>query len=223
MMRKCLSALFAICLIPFGAAASDEIGYFGSTPRNGGMQSAGGENNAAGSSPLKGYLALKGGYSRSDTDGSDYNRAMLGFAVGAYAMPQVRAELEVMFNERIRDNSVFGSYSQDTAGFLANLYYDFGTGKVRPYVGAGFGFSVFKDKASGVVRGLFGRYGYIEKSETELGFAGALHAGVSAELSRSVALDAGVRYTYMYRPETDLFDSYDSSVFSGLVSFRFNF
>lgn len=215
-MKHLLTAL-AFCLLPFGAYAQ-EAKASADTGRETSHLSA--QKPEGISRP---YFALRGGYSRSDTDGSDYNRAMLGFAVGAYAMPQVRAELEVMFNERIRDNSVFGSYSQDTAGFLANLYYDFGTGKVRPYVGAGFGFSVFKDKASGVVRGLFGRYGYIEKSETELGFAGALHAGVSAELSRSVALDAGVRYTYMYRPETDLFDSYDSSVFSGLVSLRFNF
>ena len=221
-MRKCLSALFAICLIPFGAAASDEIGYFGSTSRNGGMQYAGGENNAAGSSPLKGYLALKGGYSRSDVDGTDYNRAMLGFAVGAYAMPQVRAELEVMFNERIRDGFFLSSYTQDTTGVLANVYYDFDKGKIKPYIGAGLGFSVFKDKSSGV-ECFYRRCYYVERNETELGFAGALHAGVSAELSRSVALDAGVRYTYMYRPETDLFDSYDSSVFSGLVSLRFNF
>ena len=194
---------FALCLASFNAYAQQ-------TPQTAPERQPTVHHNA--------YVALKGGISKVDVDGDDYDLGTYGIAAGAYINPNMRAEVEAMFYEKIDEQDFFGSYKHETASLSANVFYDFGKDAVKPYFGAGVGMAFLKDKAS-----FDSGYWLYNVNESEVGFLGSLHAGVSAEVHKNVILDAGLRYTYMYKPEGTYFDSYDTSVFSALASLRFAF
>lgn len=167
---------------------------------------------------IRPYVALKGGVSRLDVDGGDFDLGTFGGAVGVYLRPNVRAEIEALYYEKAEEYTFFSSVERETASVTANVYYDFGQGSIRSYVGAGFGFAFFKDEVS-----LNTRYWLINTEENGVGATAALHAGVSADVGENAALDIGLRYSYMYKPEGTYIDSYNASAFSALASFRFAF
>lgn len=204
---KIIPASLILCLLSFTAVAQEADSFDDQSEVSSGIEN------------LKVYLALKGGVSKFDLDGLDYNKlGTYGAAIGVRINPQVRVEFEALSYETIKDSSFSASLKHETLSLMGHLLYDIGNGKIRPYVGAGVGFAVMYDKKTSV-RSPY----YIEVKETVSGFAAALQAGVSAELSEKAALDVGARYTYMYRPEGDWISSYDTNVFTGLVSLRFNF
>ena len=163
---------------------------------------------------LEKYVSVKGGYTRADS----YETGAFGAAAGVRVTSAVRAELEGMYYEKISEPSVFGTFDHKTATVMGHLYYDMGNASLRPYVGIGTGVAVIYDEKLSK----FGS-GFVKNTETATGFAAAVQIGASAKLSENVSVDAGMRYTYMYRPESDTFDSYQIVAFSGLLSLRFAF
>lgn len=110
----------------------------------------------------------------------------LGGAIG-YAYPSgLRLEGELAYTKNDIDTQGLGVDADVSAvaGF-ANVYYDFGKGKVRPFVGAGIGYAQGEASASA---------GGFTLSTDGSGVAYQLRAGVSFATSENVAWDIGYRY-----------------------------
>jgi opacity protein-like surface antigen len=132
--------------------------------------------------------------------GDNDNAVDVGGGVGYQFNPYLRSDLRVDWSGNY--NVAPGADANITT-VLGNLYLDIPTGSMfTPYVGAGAGYGWATVDGGG--------------SGDKSGFAYSLMAGVSVDLSESVALDAG----YRYREILDGNDPMDHSVLGGI---RFKF
>jgi opacity protein-like surface antigen len=110
--------------------------------------------------------------------------------------------------------------------FLANAYVDLGTWWcITPYVGAGIGtsrvtISGFRDDGIALVPGSTVSTAYADDA-SKWNFAWALHAGLSYNVSKSMAIDFGYRYTDLGNGTTGATRAFDGS-FSNGGPFTFN-
>jgi len=134
-------------------------------------------------------------------------------------MQGLRVEAEVAYRENqvdgvwasdtgITDNGPL-DYDHSTLSVMANVWYDFSLGNVRPYVGGGIGW------AETDLDGAFvsGKDPVIDRSED--GFAWQLGAGVNFDISPNVQL--GLGYRYFEGPDVRIGSAFSGNAASGDV------
>jgi opacity protein-like surface antigen len=142
-----------------------------------------------------------------------------GAGVGYVWGPALRTDLTVdlhsimlaKFNGTATYNAGANSVSvQDKSRWmstilLANAYYDFRTGTpFTPYLGGGVGFAVNQlTRESNATDSASGATSFGGRS-TQVQFAAAAMAGLTYEISSSVALDVNYRFLYVGGPDVDL-------------------
>lgn len=108
----------------------------------------------------------------------------------------------------------------DSWVILANLYTDLGHyNGLTPYVGFGLGaainrFSNGYQESGGVATGSYG----IFASDTRTNFAGAIHAGLSYDITSQLTLDAGYRWLWLGKASTGDKTCYGGSCGSGTAT-----
>jgi opacity protein-like surface antigen len=131
--------------------------------------------------------------------GDDDNALTVGAGIGYQFNPYLRSDLRVDWSGNY---SVAPGADLDMTTVLGNMYVDIPTGSMfTPYVGAGVGYG----------------WASIDGGEDKNGLTYSLMAGVSVDLSESIALDAGYRYREIIDSGED---PKDHSVLGGI---RFKF
>ena len=169
------------------------------------------------------YIRVDGAYAQHDTpvmveNGVDTlinpdldSTWSVGGGIGMYFTPGIRGDLtyERRFEadaEGTLDhagNAFSGvrKFGLESDLFMANLYYDFNPGgRINPYIGVGLG-AVRHKTTEGTVETCGCTTGTIEEAE-KWSAAGALMAGVSANLRSRLHLDMGYRFLYLGHAET---------------------
>ncbi|MEE8515291.1 MAG: outer membrane beta-barrel protein [Alphaproteobacteria bacterium] len=158
--------------------------------------------------PPGGYASMSGGINLtndSDITGTGINLTAdfdngwgLAGAVGYKYPSGLRLEGEISF----RDNEVdsvsgvtTGSGDVSSFGFMANVLYDFGNGKIVPYIGAGIGLAHVSFDAISPVGG-----SVVDDSDTVFAYQGI--AGLAVPLNDLVALSLDYRYFATADPDT---------------------
>jgi opacity protein-like surface antigen len=143
---------------------------------------------------------LRGDLGWSFLDWSDTDSAFdVGAGVGYQFTDYLRSDLRVDWSG---DYDVGDGANASLTTVLGNMYFDWENDSAfTPYVGAGVG------------------YGWVDADDglSDDGFTYALMAGVSVDMSQSVALDVGYRYREL------MINGEDPSDHSALAGIRFKF
>jgi opacity protein-like surface antigen len=142
-----------------------------------------------------------------NTGDDDNNTGFLGVAVGRQIFGNFRADLELTLRAdySVTTNSFpgppgpitfFYKTSVEAHTLMLNLWYDFPLReKWNLYVGAGVGIARIELETNDLV---------VRGSDSETNFAFQLSGGVSYDLLKNLAIEAGYRYVNMGDAETDL-------------------
>ncbi len=172
-MRSAILAAVAALMLPSLALAQMPPGYYASM--------ASGLNATADSDITGTGIAL--------TTDFDHGWGLAG-AVGYKYRSGLRVEGEISYRDNEAD-SVGGSAASSgdvtSFGFMANVLYDFGNGKIVPYIGAGIGLARVSFDAISPVGG-----STVDDSDTVFAYQGI--AGVAMPLNDLVALSLDYRY-----------------------------
>ena len=114
--------------------------------------------------------------------------------VGA-KIDQFRVGLEGYYNDKMKDNLMgIVPVESETKGFFLNGYWDVpfdGVNELKPYVGAGIGYSWLKETAK------LSGFGFPNESAKDKGFGWNVGFGVGYALNENIDLTLGYRYEYL--------------------------
>lgn len=131
----------------------------------------------------------------------------IGYSLAKMVTPGLRVEVEVGYRENAVDGDWASSdggadaglieYDHSALSVMANVWYDFDVGGVRPYVGGGIGWADVE------VDGNFLSGDVPAFSYSDDGFAWQAGGGINFDVSPNMQL--GVGYRYFQGPEVTLF------------------
>lgn len=159
----------------------------------------------------------------SDGDAGWLVAGAVGYSL-AQVTPGLRAEVEVAY----RDNQVDGVFSSSDGGaattgtldydhsalsVMANVWYDFDVGGIRPYIGGGLGWADVEADGTYLTALLVAT----PFSVSDSGFAWQAGAGVNFQVAPSMQL--GVGYRYFSGPEVRLLPPIATNTASGELDY----
>lgn len=139
------------------------------------------------------YLAFAGGLTHADSDKSPTFDGEVFFqdgwtgssSLGAHLTDHVRAEFELAAHQNSLDHISSGPFSMEINGDLtvytglAKIAYDFGDGRLRPYVAVGLGLANFHVEVTPPTG---------NGSDSDIALAGTLEAGMNYALTANAEL-----------------------------------
>jgi opacity protein-like surface antigen len=163
-------------------------------------------DSADGSDAFNDWTSTKLGSSASVALGVGYqfNSYLRGDLTAEYRSKAKANGFQVIVDEDSNYFSARDTGKIDSWLMLANLYADLGHyNGLTPYVGFGVGaainrFSGGYQESGGLATGSYG----IFASDTKTSFAGAIHAGLSYDITSQLTLDAGYRWLWLGKAST---------------------
>ncbi len=179
------------------------------------------------------YVSLKAGYSSTGIMDSSWDSSkggiyesvgVVSFAFGGRFNKTFRSEVEFTLRTPWENEFIDGvgdtlKTSLSSYNFMANGYYDFGTGPIKPFVGAGIGFSINQLENEWI--------GFGSSKENHTKFAWQVMAGINFAVNDNMNLELSYRYFQMddYKLGVDTSGRIDADIVSNefLVGLSYKF